>query len=170
MHSSDSGYADLAQLWEGGGTEFLPFRPNPFRAMVMGRRAIMDAMAALICHGALTRFPDVRIATIENGGTWVEPLLSEFEGVHKKMPQEFTEHPVETFRRCVYVNPFWEDRLTELIDLLGPERVLFGSDYPHPEGLADPIGYVDDLPDGLAQADVARIMGGNLRQLLGVAS
>jgi predicted TIM-barrel fold metal-dependent hydrolase len=86
------------------------------------------------------------------------------------MPQEFTEHPVETFRRCVYVNPFWEDRLTELIDLLGPERVLFGSDYPHPEGLADPIGYVDDLPDGLAQADVARIMGGNLRQLLGVAS
>jgi predicted TIM-barrel fold metal-dependent hydrolase len=170
MHSSDSGYADLAQLWEGGGTEFLPFRPNPFRAMVMGRRAIMDAMAALICHGALTRFPDVRIATIENGGTWVEPLLSEFEGVHKKMPQEFTEHPVETFRRCVYVNPFWEDRLTELIDLLGPERVLFGSDYPHPEGLADPIGYIDDLPDGLAQADVARIMGGNLRQLLGVAS
>jgi predicted TIM-barrel fold metal-dependent hydrolase len=138
--------------------------------MVMSRRPIMDAMAALVCHGALTRFPDVRIATIENGGTWVGPLLKEFEGVHKKMPQEFTEHPVETFRRCVYVNPFWEDRLAELIDVIGPERVLFGSDYPHPEGLANPVGYIDDLPDGLAQSDVARIMGGNLRDLLGVAS
>ncbi len=170
MHSSDSGYADLAQVWEGNDTEFLPFRPNPLRAMVMSRRPIMDAMAALVCHGALTRFPDVRIATIENGGTWVGPLLKEFEGVHKKMPQEFTEHPVETFRRCVYVNPFWEDRLAELIDVIGPERVLFGSDYPHPEGLANPVGYIDDLPDGLAQSDVARIMGGNLRDLLGVAS
>ena len=71
---------------------------------------------------------------------------------------------------CVYVIPFCEDRLAELIDVIGPERVLFGSDYPHPEGLANPVGYIDDLPDGLAQSDVARIMGGNLRDLLGVAS
>ena len=169
MHSSDSGYADLASIWEGKG-EFLPFQPNPFRYMVMSNRPIHDMMAAMVCHGALTRHPDLRIATIENGGTWVRPLLEEFEGLYKKMPQEFSEHPVETFKRNIYVNPFWEDELDRLVEIMGPERLLFGSDYPHPEGLADPVGYADDLPEGMARDDVARIMGGNLAELLGVAA
>ena len=48
------------------------------------------------------------------------------------------------------------------------EKILFGSDYPHPEGLGDPLTYVDEL-DGLGQDDVARIMGGNLSSLLQAA-
>ena len=52
------------------------------------------------------------------------------------MPQEFAEHPVDVFRRNVYVNPFWEDDVAEVIALCGLDHVLFGSDYPHPEGLA----------------------------------
>ena len=165
MHASDSGYADIGNMWEGRG-EFLPFKQNPLRAMIMGTRPIMDTMAALVCHGALTRFPYLRIATVENGGTWVRPLIQTFHGVYKKMPHEFPEHPVEAFNRNVYVNPFWEDGLAELIDAIGSDRVLFGSDFPHPEGLADPVSFVDDLPDGLPHDDVVRIMGGNLASLL----
>jgi predicted TIM-barrel fold metal-dependent hydrolase len=168
MHSSDSGYADLSGIWEGRGNEMLPFKPNPFRFLVMNNRAITDMMNAMICHGAFTRFPDMRFGTIENGGTWVKPLVANLEGIYKKMPQEFAEHPVNTFRRNVYVNPFWEDGLEDLIDIMGAERLLFGSDYPHPEGLANPIEFADDLPDSLGDADVARIMGGNLKELLGV--
>jgi predicted TIM-barrel fold metal-dependent hydrolase len=123
-------------------------------------------MAALVCHGALTRFPDLRIATVENGGTWVRPLIANFEGVYKKMPQEFPEHPVTAFNRNVYVNPFWEDGLGGLIEAIGTERVLFGSDFPHPEGMADPVSFADDLPDGLSREDRVRIMGGNLAGLL----
>ncbi len=168
MHSSDSGYADHVTPWEGSG-EYLPFIFNPFRNMLMMNRPIHDMMAALVCHGALSRFPGVRIATIENGGSWVRPLLDEFAMMFKKMPQSFAEDPVDTFRRCVYVNPFWEDDLSGLVDLMGADRLLFGSDYPHPEGLADPVSYIDELPDEMGRDDVARIMGGNLRGLLGVA-
>jgi predicted TIM-barrel fold metal-dependent hydrolase len=95
--------------------------------------------------------------------------LKDLEGVYKKMPNEFSEHPVETFKRNVYVNPFWEDEMSNLIEAVGSERLLFGSDYPHPEGLANPISYVNDLPADLPHAEVARIMGGNLRDLLNVA-
>ena len=167
MHSSDSGYADLASIWEGR-TEFLPFKPNPLRLLVMQNRAISDMMTAMICHGAFTRFPDLRIATIENGGTWVKPLLEKLEGVYKKLPQDFGEHPLDAFRRNVYVNPFWEDGLEGLIDVMSPDRILFGSDYPHPEGLGDPVSFYDDLPSSLSSADAAKIMGGNLKELLAV--
>ena len=166
FHGSDSGYTDLAKIWMGGG-EYLPFRPDPMRAMVMEQRPITDTMAALVCHGALARYPDVRIACVENGGTWVRPLLEKLEGVYKKMPQEFGEHPVEAFKRCVYVNPFWEDELSGLIDIMTPEHILFGSDYPHPEGLADPLSFVNDLPTSLSQDEIAKIMGGNLGALIG---
>ena len=167
MHSSDSGYADLVSIWEGR-TEFLPFKPNPLRLLVMQNRAISDMMTAMICHGAFTRFPDLRIATIENGGTWVKPLLEKLEGVYKKMPHDFPEHPLEAFRRNVYVNPFWEDAIEGLIDVMSPDRILFGSDYPHPEGLGDPVSFYDDLPSSLSRADAAKIMGGNLKDLLAV--
>ena len=60
------------------------------------------------------------------------------------MPQEFPEHPVEVFQRNVWVNPFWEDDVARH-RLCGVERVLFGSDYPHPEGLAEPLEYLDTL-------------------------
>ena len=167
MHSSDSGYADLVSIWEGR-TEFLPFKPNPLRLLVMQNRAISDMMTAMVCHGAFTRFPDLRIATIENGGTWVAPLLEKFEATYKKMPQDFPEHPVEAFRRNVYVNPFWEDALEGLIDIMSPDRLLFGSDYPHPEGLGNPVSFYDDLPSSLSPSDAAKIMGGNLKELLAV--
>ena len=122
-------------------------------------RAISDMMTAMVCHGAFTRFPNLRIATIENGGTWVAPLVEKFEGIYKKMPQEFAEHPVEAFRRNVYVNPFWEDALDGLIEIMSPDRLLFGSDYPHPEGLGNPISFYDDLPSSLSQADAGQDHG-----------
>jgi hypothetical protein len=51
---------------------------------------------------------------------------------------------------------------------VGADHILFGSDYPHPEGLAEPCSYVDHLPDGLADDVVAAVMGGNLGQLMRV--
>ena len=83
------------------------------------------------------------------------------------MPQEFAEHPVEVFRRNIYVNPFWEDDVADVIERCGLDHVLFGSDYPHPEGLADPASYVSQL-EGLDDEKVRKIMGGNLARLLNV--
>jgi predicted TIM-barrel fold metal-dependent hydrolase len=166
MHASDSGYARYVNDWEGT-REFLPFKLSSFRSVVMGHRAIEDAMAAMICHGALSRFPELRIAVVENGSGFVRPLFRALEEAYRMMPQEFAEHPITTFKRSVYVHPFHEEDITGLVDLLGADHVLFGSDFPHPEGLADPLSYVDDL-DGLPYDVVVKIMGGNLAGLMKV--
>ncbi len=56
-------------------------------------------------------------------------LFKGLKGVYKKMPKSFSEDPVEAFKRCVYITPFWEDRFTEIVNMVGTDRVLFGSDY-----------------------------------------
>jgi len=167
MHASDSGYARYAEDWEGSGGEFLPFKPNPFRFATIHHRSIIDTFCALILHGALTRFPNVKIASIENGAGFVRPLLSALTEVYRMMPQECAEDPVEVFKRQVYVHPFHEEDIAGMVDLLGPDHILFGSDFPHPEGLADPLAYIDDLA-GFPEETVRKIMGGNLASLMGV--
>ena len=104
---------------------------------------------------------------MENGANWVRPLLAALENAYKLHPQSFEEDPIDVFKRCVYVHPFHEEDPRELADLVGVDNVLFGSDFPHPEGMADPISYVDDLAE-FDDKEVAKIMGGNLAGLLGV--
>jgi hypothetical protein len=103
----------------------------------------------------------------EFGASWVAPLLKSMKDLYKKMPQDFPENPIEAVRRCVYISPFWEENYADLAELLGEEHVLFGSDYPHPEGLAEPAKYADDLLAYNDEARVAKFMGGNLATLMG---
>ena len=166
LHSSDSGYERFANEWIGGSSEFLPFQPNAFR-MLSSWRPIEDAVASLIVHGALTRFPTLKIAAVENGASWIEPLQKSLKDLYKKMPQDFPENPIEAMRRCIHISPFWEEDFGHLAELLGPDRVLFGSDFPHPEGLADPVKYAEEighLGDELGR----KVMGGNLARLMNV--
>ncbi|MBL7500288.1 amidohydrolase [Frankia sp. CNm7] len=165
MHASDSGYAHYANAWAGNNQEMLPFQPQAFR-MLHQSRAIEDAVSAFICHGALSRFPQLKLAVIENGGTWAAPLLKKLADLYKKIPQDFLEDPVVVFKRNIHISPFWEEDLGALADLVGEDRVLFGSDYPHPEGLAHPPSYVDEL-EGVPDRVIRKIMGGNLARLMG---
>jgi len=167
MHASDSGYSRYQADWTGP-QEMLPFRPDAFRMLTMGKRPIEDSMAAFVCHGTFTRFPDLKVASIENGGDWVVPFLDHLDDTYRKMPQAFDEDPIAAFKRNVWVSPFHEDDIEELVGVMGADHLTFGSDYPHPEGLAEPCSYVDHLPPGLASQDVAAIMGGNLGRLMRV--
>ncbi len=167
MHSSDSGYERYADEWVGSGGEMLPFQPQAFR-MLSAWRPIEDAVSSMVCHGALSRFPRLKVAVVENGSSWVAPLLGSMADLYKKMLQDFLEDPIEVIKRNIYISPFWEEDLGALAELIGEEHVLFGSDYPHPEGLADPVSYVNEL-DGLSEDTVRKIMGGNLAQLMNVA-
>ncbi len=164
MHASDSGYSRYANDWSGTGQEMLPFQPQAFR-MMNAWRPIEDAVTSLVCHGALSRFPDLRIAVIENGSTWLGPLLDRFKDIYKKMPQDFAEPPLEVIRRNIWVSPFWEEDPAVPAALIGEDHILFGSDYPHPEGLADPVSFADGITS-LSDEAIAKFMGANLAGII----
>lgn len=172
MHSSDSGFQRYLNEYEGHDGEFLPFAKgrSAFSELVnMEARPILDVVTSIVGHGLLTRFPTLRILPVENGSAWVRPILSKFERLYERSPELFDENPVEAFKRCVWVHPFHEEDSMGLVDLVGAENVCFGSDYPHPEGMFDPLTFVDEL-DGLSQDDQALVMGGNLSRILKVAA
>ncbi len=168
MHSSDSGYQRHVDEWEGRREgEYTPFKGMNGFAMIVGRahRPIYDAIASAIGHGMLSRFPGLKIAPVENGAFWVDGLLDSMSYAYRMYPQLFEEDPVEVFKRSVFVHPFHEDDPVALADKVGVDNMIFGSDFPHPEGLADPLSYVDRL-DGFDETSKAKIMGGNLSRLL----
>ena len=65
----------------------------------------------------------------------------------------------------MWINPFWEDSVVGLVDLIGADRVCFGSDYPHPEGLDDPLSWYRHVAD-LPNTQVRQIMSSNLSTLV----
>jgi len=172
MHASDDGQTKYLNVWEGSGSgEYLPFKTqNAFEEVFRHyHRGIMDAMQSAVCHGLFTRFPSLRVLPVENGSKWVAPLLDALAHTYEMNPTIFEEDPIAVFKRNVWVHPFHEDDPMNIVRLLGADRVLFGSDYPHPEGLAQPLNYVERLRD-LPHDDIARIMGGNLAQILRLAA
>ena len=145
-HGGDHGYREHLAAW-GEADEFESFKATPLKAVMLGNRAPYDQMAALVCHGLFRRFPNLRVASIEMGSNWVPWLLQSFRRAYGQTPRAFAENPIDTFRRHIWVAPFHEDDVALLRDLLGAERLLLGSDFPHAEGLADPASYVHELKD-----------------------
>ena len=164
-HSGESGYQRYAQDW-GAAAEMQAFRHDPFTIVTSADRPIYDTIAALVCHGVFARHPGIRVATIESGSDWVASLVRKLKKSYGQAPGAFPGgDPVQALRDHVWVSPYYEDDLLALRDALGVDRIVFGSDYPHAEGLADPASFVDDLA-GFDATEIRAIMRENARALV----
>ena len=142
-HSGETAYTKYKKSW--GENDFTEaFRANAFRSLISAD-AVQDTIANHLAHGLFHRFPNLRMATIESGSAWVFHLFEKMHKAYGMVPHLFPEDPRETFRRHIWVAPFYEDELASLLRLIGADHILMGSDYPHVEGLADPASYIKDL-------------------------
>ncbi|MEY2569953.1 MAG: hypothetical protein QOE63_303, partial [Acidimicrobiaceae bacterium] len=104
FHGGDSGYSSHVDAWEPD-TEAKAFFATPLNRAITSNRAITETMLALLCHRLLERHPRLRIASIENGASWVPHLLRLVEKSAAMAPGWFAERPTELFRRHVWVSP-----------------------------------------------------------------
>ena len=164
FHAGDAGYGFMMEKW-GVNPDFQAFRlPMIFQLLTMS--PISDAIASLLADKVFIRYPKIRVATIENGAEWVAPLFSKLAKAYKIRGPMWDEDPRDTFRRHVWVSPFYEDDLAGLADLIGVDNIVFGSDWPHAEGLTDPLSYVDDLDDaGYSAEAIDKVMYTNAAAL-----
>ena len=165
FHLGDSGYEGrFASAW--GALDTFGFgMSDPLGRVIVADRAIHDTIASLIVHGVFDRHPKLRVASIENGSDWMHLLAKRLKKQANQTPWVFERDPVQTLREHVWVTPYYEEDLRELAELIGVERILFGSDWPHGEGLAEPTDFVKEL-DGFDAGDVRKIMRDNALDLL----
>src|ERR1700722_11010073 len=167
FHLSDSGYQRIAAMW-GGASTFEGFgAKDPLDQLLLDDRAIHDTMASMIVHGVFTRHPQLKAVSIENGSYFVHRLIKRLKKAANNQPKMFPEDPVEQLRNNVWIAPYYEDDLPELAEVLGVEKILFGSDWPHGEGLESPLSFVEGLTR-FNDADIRKIRGDNALDLLGV--
>jgi predicted TIM-barrel fold metal-dependent hydrolase len=175
FHIADNRYDTVSAAW--GEDANPPVREmSAFQwAFVHGDRPIMETFGALLYGNMFARFPNLRVVSIENGSDWVDYLLTLLD--KKKGMGRFGRwvggrpvgRPSAAFREFCYVSPYPEDDVKALVERIGASQVLFGSDYPHPEGMAEPVRFAD-LLEGCSQQDVRLVMRDNAERLFAATS
>jgi predicted TIM-barrel fold metal-dependent hydrolase len=162
FHIGDAGYNELfGRAWGENPTPRVREMSAFQWAFLHGDLPLMQTLGSLVYYNLFGRFPNVRVVSIENGSDWVAYLLKHLDkkkGMGRQGPWPggyFRGRPSEILKEHLYLTPYPEDDVPPLVDLVGADHVLFGSDYPHPEGLD--------------AATVRRIMVDNCRGLLGAA-
>jgi predicted TIM-barrel fold metal-dependent hydrolase len=96
------------------------------------------AMLSMIVNGVFERFPRLRVAYMEAGSAWLPSWLHRIEE-HLELAgwleaPECTKEPIEYFKRNCYVTTEADEQLIyHTIEELGDDRILFETDYPHPD-------------------------------------
>jgi len=161
----------FTQMWQQHGVSDPAYEHN-LQAALVGSRGMLDTSIALVLGNLFGRFPNVRVTSVELGCEWVDYCLHVLDhagGLIARNIEAFgtrvDELPSDVFRRHIWVSPFPEENVPGLVDAIGADRVLFGSDWPHLEGTPEPIDYMAHL-NKLDGASVRRIMRDNALDLL----
>jgi predicted TIM-barrel fold metal-dependent hydrolase len=154
-------------------TEDDPDWSNPLLSSVFMWTGPALALADLATRGVLARHPQLRVGVVELMSAWLPLFLLQLDGgfaFHARFNgaplADLDERPSEYVRRQVRVASFPFERPLDLIRQAG-DMFMFGSDYPHPEGLADPV--VDFARgSGAPPDDHEALWSANARTLLGI--
>jgi predicted TIM-barrel fold metal-dependent hydrolase len=145
IHAGDSGYSLNGYAPEGFSAQFSGGGWAPSVKTFAIERAAYDFIITSVFEKLFDRFPNVRMASVENGSDFLRDLMKKLRSTANKMPGYFTDDPRDTFKHHWWINPFWEDDVTEVVDIMGADRVIFGSDWPHIEGMPAPLDYLPEL-------------------------
>ena len=128
------------------------------------------ALAGLIFSGVFERFPDLNLCVVHGGGFAPYQIGRMDAGYHQK-PNLSAKHiskPPSDYLRQIYVDTVVHEHaaLRYVVDLLGGDRVLLGTDYPFEMGSLDPVDFVRDA--GLDDHVTRSILGDTAAGLLGL--
>jgi predicted TIM-barrel fold metal-dependent hydrolase len=133
------------------------------------------ALANLILNGVLERFPRLRIGVVELTASWVPSFLLHIDGAsdfytqrHGEPFRALADRPSEYFRRQVRVASLPYEMPNRLVPKVGDDTFMIGSDWPHAEGVADPMAAAERAVAGLTGPARANILGANAAWLLGL--
>ena len=98
---------------------------------------LVNILAAVIGAGVLERYPNIRISFGESGIGWIPYALDrmDFEWEDRFRDLGLKMRPIEYWRRQCKATFQFDPIGTKLIDDIGVETLMWGSDYPHGDGV-----------------------------------
>ena len=175
MHVAGNGdYEAVSRSFANNGREATVLDgdgPNDVLGLVTIKNSTELFATALIFDDVFERHPRLRGVSLEHGTFWLPSWLHSIDFAAKAFRRQLRRRdapPSETVRRHLKFCPFAGEPLGWIIENIGPELLVFGSDYPHPEGTADPIGLFEKAMPDCDQATLDRFYHGNMAELMGI--
>ncbi len=137
--------------------------------MTIGNSAQMF-LGAMIFDGVFDRHPGLRGISMEHAAFWLPSWLESIRYTTTlfKRRREFKEPPIDTARERLKISPFAGEPVGWIIDNVGPDMLVFASDYPHPEGTSDPIRKFEAEMTGCDEATMDKFYFRNMEALMGI--
>ncbi len=125
-------------------------------------------IADVVFSGLLEAHPKLKICFAHAGGA-VPYIRGRFEhGYHVRTePKAKINRPPSEYIKLLYFDTIthWEPALEFLVQTVGADHVVVGSDYPFDMGPAEPVRFVEGVP-GISDQDKRKILGENAAKLL----
>jgi predicted TIM-barrel fold metal-dependent hydrolase len=159
-----AGTARHFRIWDGrdAAASFL-------RAPFVHPVDAMFTLGSLISGGVLERHPALRVGFVECSGGWVVPLLDRLDKRYEHLGQTMGEYlkmrPSDYFKRQCWIS-FDPDEVSLAFSAaeVGADRVMVGSDFPHPDAFyPNFVGMVEHRIGSLNEADHRQILGDSAR-------
>lgn len=144
------------------------YQPSEFRAVfgfsLGGFAQIVPAMMTMVLDGLFDRFERLRVLCVEAGCGWAPYAMDRMDEKYQHLGWTFPLKlkPSEYLRRNVWVVAEPEERtIANVMDLMGEDRVLWGSDYPHIDSTLEAPRLIRENAARLGPERARKLMGGN---------
>jgi predicted TIM-barrel fold metal-dependent hydrolase len=141
-------------------------------AFYYGDRPAMETVGAAILQGWFARFPKMQLLLSEQGTVWVPYTVRKLDHAflmgRRATWGKLDRRPSDYFKDHCFVAPFPEENVDRVVEVVGTKPIVFGSDFPHGEGLPEPEMYLGQLKN-LDDNDTRLVMRDNLARFLDLA-
>lgn len=140
-----------------------------FMSNMIGRPAESTiALAGIIFSGVLERHAGLKLCVVHGGG-FAPFQIGRMNSGYEQKPGITANHitkPPSEYLREIYVDTVVHDHgaLRFVVDQVGPDRVLMGTDYPFEMGSGDPVGFIRS--SGLERSTQDSILGDTAASLI----
>jgi aminocarboxymuconate-semialdehyde decarboxylase len=168
--AEDLGAAILVHPWDMMGKDSMPKYWLPWLVGMPAEQS--RAACCLIFGGVLERFPKLRVCMAHGGGSFPYTIGRIEHGFRMRPDLVATDNPhnPRDYLPRMYFDSWVADEraLRYLIDTVGVDRVMLGTDYPFPLGEQEPGSGISAL--GLDAGGEARLFNGTALDWLGLSA
>ena len=171
------GDANPAGRWYGSRVEDVIDAPEVnagallFNFTIGGTMQLIPAITSMIADGVFDRFPDLKVVVVESGAGWAAYLMDRLDEKyeHFSWTRPLAMRPSEYIRRNVYfVAEPAERTIANQLELVGPDRIMWGSDFPHVDSTMAAPSLIRRSVADLSPADRRAVLGGTAAAVFGL--